>query len=169
MNPIISSNKNGFTSILIILTVTALFMSCGDSINSPAIDSHSIQVGSKNLTFKQQMLYVMVSLELYRLHIGSYPNEKNNLDALIGQPEIIEATGKWQGPYALTDKVFIDPWDRRLIYSIDHNGKVDLRSYGKDGIPSDDDIIAKDMFPDLFRELEKMPKMGPIPVVPDKD
>jgi len=166
MNHFISSNRNISRSVLVILSFTLLFIGCGESSKSSKIDSYRVQVGSTNLNFKQQMLYVMVSLELYRLHTGAYPNETNNLDALINQPEIIEATGEWKGPYALTDKVFSDPWNRRLIYSIDQNGKVDLRSYGKDGAPSDDDILAKDMFPDLFRELEKMPKLGPIPVVP---
>ncbi len=170
MNNFIKSNKNPFQTILIILAAAVIFMGCGESNNnSPAIDSYRVQIGDKSLTFKQQMLYVMVSLELYRLHTGSYPNETNNLDALIVKPEILEATGEWKGPYALSDKVFLDPWNHRLIYSIDQNGKVDLRSYGKDGAPSDDDILAKDMFPDLFRELEKMPKMGPIPVVPAEE
>lgn len=125
------------------------------------LDGYSIQIGEKDFTFKQQMLYVSLALELYRLHVGAYPSENHNLEALIAKPEILEASGIWRGPYAETAKVFTDPWGRKLVYRLDINRKVDLRSLGKDGVPSSDDVVAKDLFPDIYREMEKLPALSP--------
>jgi type II secretion system protein G len=134
---------------------------CGGGAPQNELDGYRIQIGEKDFTFKQQMLYVSLSLELYRIHVGTYPSAANNLEALIAQPAVLEAPGVWRGPYAVTDKVFIDPWGRKLIYRLDENNKADLRSLGKDGVPSADDIIAKDLFPDIYREMEKLPVTAP--------
>lgn len=130
------------------------------------LDNYRIQIGTQEFTFNQQMLYVVLALEIYRLHVGAYPSEKNNLEALISQPEILEATGRWMGPYVETNRVFADPWGRRLDYRVDGQGKMHLKSLGGDGSPSEDDLAAEDLFPDIYREIEKLPAMGPIPVAP---
>lgn len=151
-------------AVLILLLFFFVIVRCGSESRTDETDSYRIQIGENEFTFKQQMLYVTLSLELYRLHVGAYPSPSHNLEALISPPEILEASGKWRGPYADSNQVFTDPWGRRLAYSLDQSGKADLRSLGKDGVPSDDDLIAKDLFPDIYRELEKLPTIAPTPI-----
>jgi len=152
-----------------LLIISALFAgSCGGP--PPArktLDDYRIQIGTQEFTFNQQMLYVVLALEIYRLHVGAYPSGKNNLEALISPPEILEATGRWMGPYVETNRVFSDPWGRRLDYRVDSQGKMHLKSLGGDGSPSGDDVTAEALFPDIYREIEKLPAMGPIPVAPE--
>ncbi|MBN2325785.1 MAG: type II secretion system protein GspG [Candidatus Omnitrophica bacterium] len=128
------------------------------------LDAYRIQIGANEYNFMQQMLYVQLSLEIYRMHVGGYPSERNNLESLVSRPQILEGTGVWRGPYAVTNSVFYDPWGRKLQYKLDETGKADLRCLGRDGVPSEDDICARDAFPDIYRELEKLPEMGPIPI-----
>lgn len=150
---------------LFVCCCVVLLAACSEPNQSDqALRNHTVQVGNQQLDFEKQMLYLTLALEIYRLHIGSYPTNENNLDALISKPEILEGTGTWIGPYAQTTALFIDPWGNRLHYSLTDSKKVDLRSLGADGIPSDDDMVAAEMFPDVYREIEKLPSIGPIPI-----
>lgn len=150
-------------AVLILFLYCLTFVCCGREPQPTALDSYRIQIGEKEFTFKQQMLFVTLSLELYRIHVGSYPNSKNNLEALLATPEVLEATGTWRGPYIYSNNVFTDPWGRRLSYTLKADGKIDFRSLGEDGVSSVDDIVAKDLFPDIYRESEHIPMNTPIP------
>ncbi|NPU98328.1 MAG: hypothetical protein HPY51_14105 [Candidatus Omnitrophica bacterium] len=155
-------------------STTAILLACilfpaacgGPAPAQKTLDDYRIGIGAQEFTFDQQMLYLVLALEIYRLHVGAYPSEKNNLEALISQPEILEATGRWMGPYVETSRVFQDPWGRRLQYRVDDQGKMHLKSLGGDGSPSEDDLSAEAMFPDIYREIDKLPSLGPIPVNP---
>ena len=146
------------------LTITVLFVSCGREKDSIDLDTYTVTIEGKEFTFKRQMLYLISALEIYRLHIGKYPSDGNNLDALYASPDILEGTGEWRGPYATHPNLFLDPWGRRFSYSLTVEGAFDLRSLGPDGIRSDDDLTAKELFPDWSREVEKLSKAGAIPI-----
>ncbi len=159
------------TTIHICLVSIALcwMLSCGG--NDPAdgvLESYRITIGETPKTFDDQILYLLLALEIYRLHVGTYPPESINLEGLISQPEIGNATERWRGPYIESAAVFVDPWGRRLRYTVNEQGKYDLRSLGLDGTVSADDLQAKTMHPDVFREMEKLPAIGPIPIPPNK-
>ena len=70
-------------------------------------------------------------LDLYRLEVGSYPEEDDGLRALIEHPSGVE---RWNGPYLKKANSLIDPWRRPYIYKFpgDH-GEFDLYSLGADG------------------------------------
>lgn len=138
--------------------------SCGNNDRQKEWRSYRIRIGMQDCSFEQQLLYLTIALELYRLHVGAYPNMSNSLEALIGKPEVLEATGTWRGPYVESDSLFLDPWKRRLQYKLNEEGKAELSSLGSDGQPGYDDILAKDLFPDFFRELDKLPTLGRIPI-----
>ncbi len=142
-----------------------LYGGCGRSTQAEFLESYRIPIGDTDCTFRQQVLYLMVSLELYRSHVGAYPSEQNNLEALLRQPEQLESTGMWRGPYVKSASLFLDPWKQKLVYKLTQSGIPDLSSLGQDGIPSEDDIAAKNLLPDIFRELEKRPQL-PATLIP---
>jgi general secretion pathway protein G len=69
------------------------------------------------------------ALDIYRLDMGSYPDQDLALKALVQQPE---NNPKWKGPY-LEKTIPLDPWGQPYNYRIPGEGReYDLFSYGKD-------------------------------------
>lgn len=69
------------------------------------------------------------ALDIYRLDLGHYPSQEENLTALNNAPE---NETKWLGPY-LEKSVPLDPWGQAYIYRIPGElDEYDLFSYGKD-------------------------------------
>lgn len=116
-------NKNkGFTMIelLIVIVILGLLM----SLVAPKMFS---KVGStKTKTAMIQMEMLSTSLDTYRLDIGDYPTNLNEL-----RNSNIEG---WDGPY-LPKEVPFDPWGNPYIYKVPgNNGNAySLQSYGKNG------------------------------------
>jgi general secretion pathway protein G len=80
------------------------------------------------------------ALDAYEVDMGSYPQGKSGLNALLQQPR--EGTG-WRGPY-LQKEIPLDPWGNPYIYECPgkrNTAGYDLSSMGPDGrAGSDDDI-----------------------------
>jgi len=73
------------------------------------------------------------SIEIYRMHMGKYPEELTNL---IQKPEDETEAGKWGGPYIEDASKLKDPWDHEIQYKFPgevREGSYDLWSYGPDG------------------------------------
>ncbi len=153
-----------FRTVFIIFIVFSFgFVGCGEQNRPSSIpQEYRLRVGDSELTFEQQMYYLAAALEIYRLHVGDYPSQENNLEALIAKPVILEGTGSWYGPYAESEAFFYDPWSNRIVYSMEPRQAYDLRSLGKDGEHSGDDVIAREMMPELFREIDKLAAFGPV-------
>lgn len=80
---------------------------------------------SKQKTAQTQMEMLSTALDMYRLDIGSYPNELNALRE--------STVAGWQGPYLPKD-VPNDPWGNSYLFkSPGVNGEYDLSSLGSDG------------------------------------
>ncbi len=87
--------------------------------------------GAKSDTAMLQIERLSSTLELYRLEVGRYPAEEENLIALVEQPPDAEA---WAGPYLTNKDGIIDPWGRDYIYRYPgEHGDFDLYSLGADG------------------------------------
>ncbi len=156
-----------FPAWLVIISLCILLMACGEQNRQHnVLENYRVMIAGKECTFDLQMLYLITVLELYRLHVGTYPSVENNLDALIHQPAVLEATGEWRGPYVDSITAILDPWGNQFYYAIDERGKIDLRSLGPDGMVSEDDISAQEQYPNWYREMEKLSQFGPIPVQP---
>lgn len=152
--------KSLFTAIHLFIV---LLTSCSSQQGTATIPpDYRLRFGESELTFQQQMYYLAAALEVYRLHTGVYPTEEENLEALLTKPETMESSGDWFGPYAESEVFFTDPWNNRIAYTRQPNGVYDLRSNGKDGVPSHDDIDARVLMPDLFRELNKVAGYKPL-------
>jgi len=87
------------------------------------------QVGhAKQGEAKTRMAHVAGQVELYRLEVGRYPE---NLQQLVKQPPGVD---KWQGPY-IKDADLKDAWGNDYRYNVPgQQGKAfDLISLGADG------------------------------------
>lgn len=81
---------------------------------------------------RAQIKAISTALDMYRLDIGSYPNQEQNLEVLLTSPENSE---RWRGPY-LESRIPLDPWGNKYIYRIPGElNEFDLYSLGRDGQP----------------------------------
>ncbi|XPF96145.1 type II secretion system major pseudopilin GspG [Colwellia sp. RE-S-Sl-9] len=114
-------NSRGFTlvELLIVMVILGLLA----SLVAPKMFG---KIGSsKQGTAKTQMELFSTSLDMYRLDLGTYPNELSKLRA--------SDDPSWQGPY-LPKEIPNDPWGNPYYYKFPgDNGEYDLISYGSDG------------------------------------
>jgi general secretion pathway protein G len=79
---------------------------------------------------KAQVQNIATILDLYRLEIGSYPDEKDGLEALLEPPADVR---RWNGPYVKRHDALIDPWGQMYLYRYPgEHGDYDLYSLGAD-------------------------------------
>lgn len=79
---------------------------------------------------KAQIDAIETALDIYRLDMGRYPTQEQNLKALMQAPENVD---RWQGPY-LERSIPVDPWGQPYVYKFPgERGEFDLFSYGADG------------------------------------
>jgi general secretion pathway protein G len=79
---------------------------------------------------RAQVQNIASILDVYRLEIGSYPDQKDGLDALLEQPGDVP---RWNGPYVKRRDALIDPWGQMYVYRVPgEHGDYDLYSLGAD-------------------------------------
>lgn len=145
---------------LLPLTLFVWFLACGQPQQPPELRDYQLVVGSEVIDFETQMMLLLAALEIYRIHMGAYPP---SLDALIDPPTTGNDTEpRWRGPYVETDEAFYDPWERRILYRLEEDGTVTLKSLGPDGVESDDDLDASRMFPHWANEMRNITEMLPL-------
>lgn len=130
-----STIKQGFSllELLIVIAIMGLIVSLVAPEMFSKLDS------SKQKTALAQMKMLQTSIDTYRLDVGDFPE---NLDELIKS----EKKG-WDGPYLPKD-VPLDPWGNPYVISKpgENNRPYQLMSYGADGKKGgtdlDEDIVA---------------------------
>jgi general secretion pathway protein G len=79
---------------------------------------------------RAQVQNIASILDLYRLEIGSYPDQKDGLEALLEPPGDVP---RWNGPYVKRRDALIDPWGQMYVYKFPgEHGDYDLYSLGAD-------------------------------------
>ena len=84
---------------------------------------------------------LVMQLELYRTHVGTYPP---SLENLVHRPTDPASAEKWRGPYIIDLGGFYDAWGRQLRYVRKGTGNSDryaLWGLGRDGIDGTRDDI----------------------------
>jgi general secretion pathway protein G len=99
---------------------------------------------AKSDAAKVQVQNIASILDLYRLDVGSYPDERDGLDALLEQPP---DAARWNGPYVNRRDALIDPWGQMYVYRYPgEHGAYDVYSLGADqsegGEGEDQDITS---------------------------
>ena len=82
---------------------------------------------SRTKTAKLQIEQLSAALDLYKLDMGTYPD---NLAALVAAPS---GAAAWHGPYLAKGNVPNDPWGHPYHYRLPgQHGEFDLWSFGSD-------------------------------------
>lgn len=85
---------------------------------------------AKSETAKMQIERIGGALDLYRLEIGRYPSEQENLLALVEAPPGVP---QWNGPYLKKKESIVDPWGQVYVYRAPgQHGEYDLYTLGSD-------------------------------------
>jgi len=128
---------------ILIITVT-LSLACGTAAEIES--SQQVALGDKAKT-EATALLLKKCFEEYRLTSGTYPTTKQGLGVLVDLPHRVapdEPTPKrWR---QILKKLPNDAWGNPFSYTVKkQDGSVgyELRSFGKDGKKSDDDIIVR--------------------------
>lgn len=89
------------------------------------------------------------ALSKYKFAIGSYPDSKQGLQALLERPKGMEQPELWKGPYLEDPDDLLDTWGNEFKYIFPgstHEGKYDIISFGPDGQEgTDDDLLNWDI------------------------
>jgi len=100
----------------------------------------NIQKGAFEDTARTQINQFKQALELYRMHVGMYPNDQQGLEALRVQPGDLSNPSKWRGPY-IKEEIPLDPWENPYIYTKISEDEVQIRSAGPDRVEGTPDDI----------------------------
>ncbi len=126
--------ERGFTMIelLVVLVILGLLAGLVGPQFFGKVDS------SKVRTAETQVKMLKMSLQTYRLDVGSYPTELSHL-----RTSPAEVSNYWDGPY-LDEGVPLDPWNNSYQYRLDSNAEQGfyLYSLGADGKEGGDKLNA---------------------------
>jgi len=93
--------------------------------------------------------FLALALMTFRCHTGRYPDQEEGLQVLVEPLADVPQDREWLGPYSAKAHL-MDPWGTRYQYRwLDHPEILfDLRSFGPDGVESEDDLSLADLPPD---------------------
>ncbi len=115
-------NRAGFTLIELLIVIVIL----GSLASLVAPKMFGKEESSKIKIAQTQMKMLETSLDTFRLDVGSYPDNLN---------ELLKSDKKgWDGPYLPKD-LPLDPWGNPYVYSATPAGEkpYNMLSYGADG------------------------------------
>ncbi len=121
--------NTGFTLIelLVVLVILGLLAGLVGPNVMKYVSSSKIDVT------RAQLEDLAAGLDLFKLDVGRYPDNREGLQALVKASE--ELMG-WNGPYLRKKKLPLDPWNNDYVYkSPGLEYDFDLFSYGADGEP----------------------------------
>ena len=136
MRMVVGKSKNpipplGFTLIELLVVLAILALLAG--LVGPTVLNQL--GGAKTKTAKIQIKDLEMSLEMYKLDVGTYPGSNEGLEALVQKPS--DADG-WNGPY-LKSEVPKDPWKNDYYYVYPGTrAEIDIYSLGEDGAQGGD-------------------------------
>ncbi len=134
----IRASRSGFTLLEILLVVVII----GMLVTVAAINIVPRLGEAQETTARQQIQTYNTGIELYLMHVGSYPTTEQGLESLISAPG---GAVNWRGPYLKPPVIRDDPWHRKYIYRYPgerNSSGCDIFSAGPDGIPGNDDDIG---------------------------
>jgi general secretion pathway protein G len=122
-----AAEQAGFTllEVLVVLVILGLLAAV---VAGPQIFKY---LGTaKSEAAKVQVSQISQALDLYRLEVGRYPTQEENLVALVDAPP---GLSKWNGPYLKKKDAIVDPWGRQFLYKVPgEHGDYDLYTFGAD-------------------------------------
>lgn len=126
--------------ILIVIAITGLLL----ALVTPRLMNQFDR--SKVVAAQAQVREIKATIDIFRLDVGRYPTEAENLSVLIVAPADEDDGRRWQGPYL--EELPQDPWGNPYIYVAGGSGEpARVMSYGADGVEGgsgqDADIVSR--------------------------
>ncbi len=121
--------NTGFTLIELLVVLVILGLLAG--LVGPNVMKY---VGSSKIDVtRAQLEDLAAGLDLFKLDVGRYPDNREGLLALVKTSDDLRG---WNGPYLRKKKLPLDPWNNDYVYkSPGLEYDFDLFSYGADGEP----------------------------------
>jgi len=134
----LNRNRRGFT-LMELLLVMAILVIMASMVGFAFLN---MQQGAQEDATRSQISTLKSACKQYKLHVGRFPNELNDL---LTAPSGLPA-GKWRGPYLDTDTIrnntIVDTWGGTYQYAADEAAqRVTIISPGQDGTPNTNDDI----------------------------
>jgi general secretion pathway protein G len=130
-------SQAGFTllEVLVVLVILGLIAAV---VAGPQV--FKLLGTAKSETAKMQIERIGGALDLYRLEVGRYPSEQENLLALVEAPAGVP---RWNGPYLKKKESIVDPWGQVYVYRAPgQHGEYDLYTLGSDNAEGGDGEAA---------------------------
>jgi general secretion pathway protein G len=129
--------RRGFT-LMEVLLVLAILVILGSMVG---FFIAGMQKGAYQDLARSQIAMFENQLDVYRLHVGSYPNTNQGLQALRNAPADLPNPARWRGPYSQKD-IPMDPWGNYYQYELIGPEQFRIWSMGPDGVSgTEDDVI----------------------------
>jgi general secretion pathway protein G len=121
--------NTGFTLIELLVVLVILGLLAG--LMGPNVMKY---VGSSKIDVtRAQLEDLAAGLDLFKLDVGRYPDNREGLLVLVKASDDLIG---WNGPYLRKKKLPLDPWNNDYVYkSPGLENDFDLFSYGADGEP----------------------------------
>ena len=119
--------NTGFTLIELLVVLVILGLLAG--LVGPNVMKY---VGSSKIDVtRAQLGDLAAGLDLFKLDVGRYPDNREGLLVLVKASDDLMG---WNGPYLRKKKLPLDPWNNDYVYkSPGLENDFDLFSYGADG------------------------------------
>jgi general secretion pathway protein G len=129
--------RRGFT-LMEVLLVLAILVILGSMVG---FFIAGMQRGAYEDLARTQIGMFSNQLDVYRLHVGSYPNTNQGLQALRMPPADLTNPQKWRGPYSQKD-IPMDPWGNPYQYELVGPEQYRIWSMGPDGVSGTEDDVS---------------------------
>ncbi len=133
--------RGGFTLIEVLLVLVILVV-----LVSLVVGTYSgAQTRALTDAAQVQVRTLASQVEEYHIDMKSYPSTSQGLEALLSPPADLPNPARWRGPYARTNEIPLDPWDRPYQYESPgryNPHSFDLWSLGPDGVSGTEDDIG---------------------------
>jgi general secretion pathway protein G len=129
--------RQGFT-LMEVLLVLAILVILGSMVG---FFIAGMQKGAYQDLARTQIGMFENQLDVYRLHIGSYPNTNQGLQSLRVPPADLQNPAKWRGPYSQKE-IPTDPWGNNYQYELIGPEQYRIWSIGPDGVSGTEDDVA---------------------------
>lgn len=130
-------HRRGFT-LMEVLLVLAILVILGSMVG---FFIAGMQKGAYEDLARSQIGMFESQLDAYRLHVGTYPNSNQGLQALRTPPADLQNPAKWRGPYSQKE-IPADPWSNPYQYELAGAEQYRIWSWGADGADGTEDDVA---------------------------
>lgn len=132
------SARRGFTFLEIMFVVVIIGVLMAIAVPRMTGQAQKARIQATEVTMRT----LQTALAQYEMHVGSFPNTNEGLNALLERPGRVSETA-WDGPYLESDTVPRDAWGNAFNYRSPGQNRptYDLWSNGPDGMEGTDDDI----------------------------